>query len=89
MTRTFPAIKVRDVDYHRNGVGGEGFHLVQFDDDGRRMLASVFTGDGRCAVVCPDLPHLRWRGDRYEPELRAAIARADEDGTAYEHKDDA
>lgn len=65
------------VAYHRNGVAGEGFHLVQFKQhDGRTrvaMLATIFEAKGQCAVIRPDRPWECWRGDDYEPELREAI----------------
>ena len=35
-------LKIQQVEYHRNGVGGEGFHVIRFKDHGKNMLASVF-----------------------------------------------
>lgn len=64
------SMKLTAVEYHRNGVGGEGFHAVAFTfrEDGakHRMIATVFTaGDipdgevgpctGRLAVLDADL----------------------------------
>ena len=81
-------IAVKDVSYHRNGIGGEGFYAVLFDwkdDDGKKrsMIASVFDGSGQCAVY--DVQELAagniafacgnsWRGDHFEDEIRKAIA---------------
>jgi len=78
-----------NVDYHRNGIGGEGFHVATFDaqdgDKHHRMVGVVF--DGRCAILDIDLLSENniefamgnsWRGDRFEPELRAAIKQAEE-----------
>jgi hypothetical protein len=80
------------VDYHRNGVCGEGFHVALFDNklEGetriRQFVGVVFQGSGRCAVF--DIDELKagniqfahgnsWRGDHYEGPLREAIAKAE------------
>jgi hypothetical protein len=49
-------ILVEGVDYHRNGVGGNGFHVVAFrwaedGDEPRAMLGIVFDGQCRVAVL--------------------------------------
>jgi hypothetical protein len=74
------------IDYHRNGIAGEGFHVATFhmkDGDKRHhMVGVVFEGEGQCAVF--DIDMLKedniefargnsWRGDHFEDELRAAI----------------
>ena len=77
--------KVLSADHHRNGVCGAPFQAVVFDGgpDGhggrRRMFAVLFDGPGTVAVF--DLDKLAegnvafgdnsWRGDAFEPELRA------------------
>lgn len=48
-------IKVHEVAYHGNGVGGTGFQLVEFVDESRgmphdRKLAVVFPNSGAVAV---------------------------------------
>jgi hypothetical protein len=48
-------ITVEGVDYHRNGIGGAGFHVVAFrwaetDDEPRAMVGVVFEGRGQVAV---------------------------------------
>lgn len=36
-------IKIEQVEYHRNGVGGEGFYAITFEDEENgRMVATVF-----------------------------------------------
>ncbi len=74
------------VAYHRNGVAGEGFHLVQFKQrEGRgriAMVATVFETRGCLAVIRPDRLWECWRGDDYENELREAIA------AHWTHQDD-
>lgn len=94
---------VREIVYHRNGVGGEGFWAVRFlgpDDQGNEneFLGIVFEEPRYCAILSmrhrsraidvdgpnftgflsmaeTDIPiGVAWRGDRYEPELREAIA---------------
>ena len=67
--------KVHNIVYHRNGVTGTGFHLVEFQTPGRvNMHAAVFPAMGCVAVLQDDEPSFTWRGDQFEPELRAAIA---------------
>jgi len=119
---------VHQVAYHRNGIGGAGFHAVLFDTpyevcsnckghdsagwtnaatgapapcphckgttfetSSIRMLAMVFDEPGHVAVV--DVAKLSdpavgvafgvnsWRGDQFEPELRAAIVATESDGS--------
>ena len=80
-------LKIKDISYHRNGICGKGFYAILFDweeDKGksRSMVASVFDGEGQCAVY--DLAELlkgnitfacgnSWRGDHFEGALREAI----------------
>ena len=81
-------IKVRAIDYHRNGIGGAPFHVDLFDEDKNadpadqgRKVAIVFEGPWHTAVL--DIARLAagdvefgsnsWRGDEYEPHLRKAI----------------
>lgn len=84
-------IKNIRVDYHRNGVGGEGFYVALFENsiDGeakvRPFVGVIFDSPGQCAVF--DVDELKagniqfahgnsWRGDHYEADLRAAIKKA-------------
>ena len=79
-------IKIKHIDYHRNGVSGIGFDVVVFDwkEGGvtRQMVATLFPGAGRCAVLDTELVgegNVRfgvnsWRGDSFEDDLRKAIA---------------
>lgn len=77
--------KILEVDYHRNGIGGIGFHIVRFEDkdsaDGE-FVGVVFPESGACAVL--NVPQLAkgniafargnsWRGDYFEGDLRDAI----------------
>ena len=78
-----PALEITDtrITYHRNGCTGKGFHVVQFtwDNYGEpvRLFGIVFAEPGHCAVIYADRePQTSdWRGDQFEPALRAAIAR--------------
>ncbi len=80
-------VQVLNVDYHRNGVHGEGFHVVLFawgtvkGRSGGRFAAFVFDKPGAIAVSKADQladgdigPDNRWRGDVPETAIRAAIA---------------
>jgi hypothetical protein len=81
--------KLIEIAYHRNGVAGNGFHVVLFawKDPGqaevRRMVATVFEEQGDVAVL--DTAETMagnikfacgnsWRGDHFEAWLRAQIA---------------
>lgn len=79
-------INVDDIAYHRNGIGGVGFHVVTFAfmDEGdsgwhNNMLAVVYEDSGYVSVLDMDvLPNVEftvnsWRGDNFEPALRRAI----------------
>jgi hypothetical protein len=81
-------ITITALDYHRNGVSGEGFYVALFnwrdldDKADRSMVAILFDEPGQCAVLdtaetaAGNVTFAQgnsWRGDRFEPELRAAI----------------
>jgi hypothetical protein len=78
-------IKVEKIDYHRNGVGGNGFNVVTFTYKYERltinMVAVVFEEKGNVAVFDRDLlgkgviefGQNSWRGDNFEAALRKAI----------------
>ena len=83
-------ITLLELDYHRNGVGGEGFFAARFtvnsvDGGGPgEFLAIIFDGPGQVAAVRTDHVFAEhgikfgwnsWRGnDSYGPALREAIA---------------
>jgi hypothetical protein len=88
---------VDEVAYHRNGICGEGFHVVLFrwpvpSLDPRPMVGIVFPGAGQVAVLDRRLlaegaiqmaEGNAWRGDHFEAELRRAIrAQRREDSVA-------
>lgn len=76
-------MKVLEIAYHRNGVGGEPFYAVRFTlaEEAGEFLGIVFQAPMHCAVInISRLPEHgvefganSWRGDRYNAELRAAI----------------
>ena len=79
-------IKVLDVDYHRNGICGNGFNVItfitRFSDEGEhKMVGVIFNDKGSCAVLDVDLLSQgdikfgsnSWRGDHFEDILRKAI----------------
>jgi hypothetical protein len=87
MTRV-TRIRVRAIDFHRNGIGGAPFHVAIFDEakgahpeDQGRKVGIIFEAPDHCAVL--DIAKLAvgdiafgsnsWRGDEYEPHLRKAI----------------
>ena len=85
---TDTAITITEFTYHRNGVCGEGFHIARFTDDlgdegTGEFVGVIFDGPGQVAVFRTDeVFHEHgvkfginsWRGDRYEPALREAVA---------------
>jgi hypothetical protein len=77
-------LTILDIASHRNGISGVPFHVVLFADqgpEGSRKVAILFDERYHCAVL--DVAKLAagdiafgsnsWRGDNYEPNLRAAI----------------
>jgi hypothetical protein len=82
MRRTFN-LTINNIERHRNGVSGEGFHMVQFDLRGsdahgpESLTAVVFDDAKYCAVIDPTDPNNKWRGDQFEPQLREAIEEYD------------
>lgn len=67
---------------HRNGISGEPFHVVIFDSEDGRMVATVFDAAGHVAVLnvaqtaAENIAFAQgnsWRGDRYEGWLRRTI----------------
>lgn len=79
--------EVKQIEFHRNGVGGAGFYAILFishvDEKDSLMVATLFDEFGYCAVLrVPDLSDIdkgvsfgvnSWRGDCFEPELREAV----------------
>lgn len=70
-------LKFTAIRFHRNGCGGAGFYVVLFQDlsDGpvRFLRAVVFDAAEHCAVTDADY-RAAYRGDAYEPHIRAFIA---------------
>lgn len=75
---------------HRNGVSGNLFHAVRFNDPQYgNFLATVFEEPGNVAVINLDLlpehgvafGENSWRGDNYETFLRNGIANYKEQKT--------
>lgn len=73
-------INVLKVAYHRNGVAGNGFHVVLFKHDKTVKIGIVFEEQGNVAVLDVELLHEgviesgenSWRGDCFEGALRVA-----------------
>src|SRR5271157_4794749 len=78
-------LTIIDIAYHRNGICGAPFATVLFEDrgpEGSRKIAILFEAEYHCAVL--DIAQLTegdiafgsnsWRGDTFEPHLRAALA---------------
>ena len=78
-------VSVKEIEYHRNGISGNGFHVIKFNckEDGKNlhMVGILFEEQGSCAVFDQDLlgqgnikfGENSWRGDVYEDKLRKAI----------------
>lgn len=82
-------ITFHNVDHHRNGICGAPFDVFLFEDSenpGRRKLGILFEKAHHCAVLDVGLltkgdiafGSNSWRGDQYEPHLRAALANIQE-----------
>ena len=78
-------VKILQVAWHRNGIAGEAFHVVRFQNDEQNMVGIVFKDRGHVAVLDTDLLHdgiiamgeNSWRGDVFEPQLREAVEQYD------------
>jgi hypothetical protein len=73
-------IKVSEIEYHRNGISGEGFYAVRFTSQSLNFIATVFDRPGCVSVICLDYiaDHgvgicNKWRGDEFAPAIRKAI----------------
>ena len=71
-------MKILNKEYHRNGISGQSFYSIVFEDDGDIFHASLFDFDGYCAVhrikdLAQEDVDQRWRGDYYENKLRNLI----------------
>lgn len=75
-------LAITQIKFHRNGISGEPFHAVRFNDPNEgEMLGIVFEAKSHVAVF--NLERLAsgdigfkancWRGDVYEPHLRKAL----------------
>lgn len=89
-------LKFKDVQYHRNGVSGDGFYCaVATDKENGDMLITYFPDLGQCAcaVYCLSiLPNIRfmensWRGDHYAGAMRQAIAIQDKQYDAWSERE--
>ena len=70
------------VDHHRNGVDGESFDVIQFNDpEYGRMMGVVYPATFHVAVFNmgkigegdTGMGSNSWRGDQYEPWLRLVL----------------
>lgn len=69
-------MKIENVAYHRNGVSGNGFHVVRFHDGrglkAKSMIAVVF-GDRHNIAVLQESSDDRFDGPYFEDAVRLAI----------------
>ena len=75
-------LTIHKVAHHRNGVHGNGFHVVSFTHpSGMPMVGIVFDEPASCAVLNVDLlahgvvefPDNAWRCEDFAPQLRTAV----------------
>lgn len=68
-------LKICGVEYHRNGVSGDSFHVVRFreglDKNVKDYHAVVFPKRKQIAVLTA--PGEKWDGPAFEEELRCAV----------------
>ena len=76
-----------DINYHRNGVGGQPFTSLRYDwhDEDlestldnpfptRKMIATISEGDDTtCRVIDIENPDICWRGDRLAKDILAVM----------------
>jgi hypothetical protein len=85
-------LTINNVDHHRNGVHGNGFHVVSFTHpNGMPMVGIVFDNQpGNVAVLDVDLlskgvigdPN-KWRGDEFADQLRDAVEEYETDRVKF------
>ncbi len=84
-------LTIEDIQWHRNGISGEGFYAIIFTDpDEGRMVATLYDEVGYCSVL-----HIEklsnptigvrfgtnsWRGDYYEDTLRSEVEKWNSSG---------
>ncbi len=76
-------VEIERVAYHRNGIAGNGFHVILFRQlDNTPMMGVLFEEAGNIAVFNRELAGQgnvdfyanSWRGDEFEQALRTAVA---------------
>lgn len=87
-------IKLKSIAYHRNGIAGEGFHVVLFSarvtTKWRNMVATAFDGEGRIAILDVDMAAAgnvtfgenSWRYEHYADAILGWIKAYRDGGTA-------
>jgi len=70
--------KLIEMDYQRNGVGGEGFFVFSCECDGKKLIITVSTEDDgetldyrQCRVVNPIDLDDHWRGDCFGESIKS------------------
>lgn len=69
--------RATSIEFHRNGVGGEPFTVVSFSDLGGELRGIIFDSDepfGGVAIIRPDDPQAKFRGDYFARALRELVA---------------
>jgi hypothetical protein len=83
--REVKSIKVKEIAHHRNGVSGNGFHIVLFKHGKRNMMAVAFDDQpGSIAILDTDLlaegnikfGENSWRHETYAPAIEKALKEA-------------
>ena len=71
--RNLGEIRVSKVERHINGETGEPFHTVAFRSEAGDLVGVVFEEPKHIAILDPNFPSLKFRGDDFEAVLRLAI----------------
>ena len=73
-------MKIKIINYQRNGVSGDGFFVAKIMDGKQYLLATFETNDTddhlrteTCRVIGPDDLEQGWRGDYYADEIQRAF----------------
>jgi hypothetical protein len=84
----FDDVTVTSIHGHRNGVGGKSFYAIHFTLSGEDepyyngdCIAIVTDDADECYVVKPSDPETKYRGDNFEPLMRAYIAKYEAEET--------
>lgn len=68
-------IRIDRVERHINGETGEPFHTIAFRSEAGDLVAVLFEEPKHIAILDPNFPSLKFRGDDFEGLMRTAVSK--------------